>query len=139
MTDRAGSPTRPLDICVDHYVGAARFDPAQLPANLDDPWSADPRELALAWNRRWQTGQQLRIRFLDGDEALHQRVADHAREWLQFANLEFEVGRFVDAEIRVSFKEPGYWSAVGTDALLELDPDGPTLNLGGFTAATNET
>jgi hypothetical protein len=138
MPDRVRSPARPLEICVDRYVGGVRFDPASLPGDLDDPWSADPRDLALAWNRRWQTGQTLRIRFLDGDDALQRRVIDHAREWLRHANLEFQVGRFVDAEIRVSFEQPGYWSTVGTDALLEPDPDGPTLNLGGFTIGTAE-
>jgi hypothetical protein len=138
MTDRAHSAAKALDICVDRYPGGARFDPATLPTNLDDPWSADPRELALAWNRRWETGQTLRIRFLDGSDELHGRVIERAREWLEFANLEFEAGRFVDAEIRISFKENGYWSNVGTDALLEPDRDGPTMNFGGFTTDTDE-
>lgn len=129
---------QPLDVCIDRYPTGQRFDPAQLPTGIDDPWSADPRELAVAWEKRWQPGQTLRVRFLDGDDRLRDRVMGYAGEWLEHANLSFEVGRFVDSEIRVSFREPGYWSNVGTDALLEPDRDGPTLNLGGFTADSPE-
>jgi hypothetical protein len=138
MTDPTNPPDHPLDICVDRYIGRQTFDPAELPTGLDDPWSADPRELAVAWERRWQPGQALRVRFLDGDDRLRDRVMRCAFEWLDHANLSFEVGRFVDAEIRVSFRDSGYWSTVGTDALLEPDLDAPTLNLGGFTADTPE-
>jgi hypothetical protein len=138
MTEWADAADQPLDICVDRYVGRQMFEPSLLPSGLDDPWSADPRELALAWERRWQPGQTLRIRFLDGDRRLHERVMGYAAAWLEHARLSFEVGRFVDSEIRVSFEGSGYWSAVGTDALLEPDRDGPTLNLGGFTADSSE-
>ena len=138
MSEVQPAAERPLDICVDRHVGGRRFDPSLLPAGIDDPWSADPRELALAWERRWQPGQTLRLRFLEDGRRLHARVMEHALEWLEYANLELLVGRFADAEMRVSFSQPGHWSCVGTDALLEADPDGPTLNLGGFTDDTPE-
>lgn len=138
MIDTTEDSAPALDICVDRYVGGQKFEPAQLPTGIDDPWSADPRELALAWEKRWQPGQALRIRFLDGDDRLRDRVMGYAGEWLDYANLSFEVGQFVESEIRVSFREAGYWSNVGTDALLEPDRDGPTLNLGGFTADSPE-
>ena len=49
-----------------------------------------------------QPGQTLRVRFLDGDDRLRDRVIGYAGEWLEHANLSVEVGRFVDSEIRVS-------------------------------------
>ena len=42
-----------------------------------------------------------------------------------------------DAEIRISFLQPGSWSYIGVDALLIL-PDQPTMNFGWFTADTSD-
>src|SRR5687768_18541901 len=123
---------RELDLCFDGYVDGEWFEPTALPSTID-MWTVTSRELALEWCKQWQPGQELRIRFLDGDSRLHDRVKVHAREWLDHANLIFNFGNHPDAEIRISFKGVGYRSLVGTDAMRTADPR-PTMQLGGFTA-----
>ncbi|MEM7533227.1 MAG: Tolloid-like protein 1 [Chloroflexota bacterium] len=124
-------------ICTDAYVGDAEFDPSQLTL-LVNPFDTGPEELALARFKLWSQGQRLRIRFMDGERALHERVEREASKWLEFINLEFEFGNFADAEIRVTFNNTGYWSYVGTDALRIRSTD-PTMALSGFTVNTSAT
>ncbi len=109
-----------LPICVDEHVVGERFDATQLPSPVD-PRSTSRNELALARYKLWEVGQILRIRFLNGDRDLHMRVADHARKWLDHANLAFEFGNFANADIRITFIGSGYRSLVGTDAMRRPD------------------
>jgi hypothetical protein len=124
------------DLCVDAYRPGERFDPDELP-RLADLFRASSEELAVAWRRQWQAGQELRVRFLDGDGAVHERVREHAVSWLDHAHLGFVFGNHPAAEIRVNFSGNGYWSHVGTDALL-VDQDAPTMQLGGFAPDTDD-
>ncbi len=95
-------------------------------------------ELALVRRKKWKNGRRLRIRFLDGDVAVHAKVAAAAAEWMKHANVVFDFGNHADAEIRISFRQPGYWSALGTDALVEdyFPKNQPTMNFQGFTTGT---
>jgi hypothetical protein len=85
----------------------------------------------------WTNGSTLRVRFLDGDAALRERVLRVAREWRKYANVQFEETDARDAEIRVSFKDPGVWSFVGTDAL-GVATNAQTVNFGWLTKDTEE-
>src|ERR1700760_3869910 len=134
MTEEAMSSSH--DLCVDAYVGDEQFDPALLPRSAD-VLQAPAGELAMAWRRQWQSGQELRIRFLDGEAELRRRVQEHAEIWLNYANVTFRFGNYVDAEIRVSFTGLGSWSLIGTDAA-RADRAARTMQLGGFTAAADE-
>ncbi|GIE88122.1 hypothetical protein [Actinoplanes regularis] len=80
----------------------------------------------------WPNGATLRVRFLDGLPGLHRQVMAAATEWTDRANLTLVPVEEGPAEIRVTFDEPGNWSALGTMALFtEMFPaDGPTLCLG---------
>ncbi len=71
----------------------------------------------------------LKIRFMDGDTAVHRRVKACANTWSKYANLKFDFGDYNDADLRVSFKMPGSWAYIGTDAL-EVPKSLPTINLG---------
>lgn len=124
------------DLCVDAYPHGERFHPDDLPRLLD-LFSASSEELAVAWQRQWQAGQELRVRFLDGDRTVHRRVREHALAWLENANLGLSFGNYPSAEIRVTFTGHGYWSHVGTDAM-RVERDAPTMQLGGFTRDTDE-
>jgi hypothetical protein len=125
-----------LPICVDEYPGDRGFDPEELPDPVDLR-AASRHELALAKYKLWQVGQELRIRFLDGTPALHERVKALANTWLDYANLRFTFGNFADAEIRITFQGNGYRSLIGTDTLLRSEPQ-PTMILGGFTQDADE-
>lgn len=126
-----------LSICVDQYVEGREFDKNDLPSPAD-PRATSREELALAKYKLWQPGQLLRVQFFDGEAALWERVEGHAREWLKYANLKFEFGNFLDAEIRITFVGNGYQSLVGTDAMQQPSWQ-PTMILGGFTKYTDET
>jgi hypothetical protein len=121
-----------LDICIDDYPAGEGFDPVELPDPIN--WREVSRgELALAKFKLWEVGQELRIRFLDGTPALHERVKAEANQWLDFANLEFNFGNHPEAEIRITFRGSGYRSLVGIDALRRPDQTMATMTLGGFT------
>lgn len=65
----------------------------------------------------WDNGKTLRVRFVDGDPEVQQKVEAIAREWEGETNLTLKFVRSDAAEIRISFAEKGFsWSAVGTDA-----------------------
>jgi hypothetical protein len=136
MTSGDDSPQSLEDLCADAYPPGQVFEPADMPRE-GDPLHAPAEELAVAWRRQWQPGQEVRVRFLDGDPSVQERVRRHATTWLEFANLAFNFGNHPNAEIRVTFVGAGYWSHVGTDAL-QVPRDRPTMQLGGFHAGTDE-
>lgn len=78
----------------------------------------------------WRSGAILRVRFLGGDAATHEKVKAIASEWTKHANISFDFVTSGDADIRVTFdKNYGAWSMLGTDAL-GLSQDDATMNLG---------
>ncbi|MBZ0116278.1 MAG: matrixin family metalloprotease [Sandaracinaceae bacterium] len=86
----------------------------------------------------WKTGTVLRVRFLQGTEALHDRVMEAAREWmLDGVKLTLAKAQKGErAQIRIAFDaEEGSWSYVGTDCL-GIRPSQPTMNLGWATLQT---
>ena len=85
--------------------------------------------MAVETAKEWPPGRTLRARFVDGEEVMRSKVADHARKWSEHANITFEFGNDPEAEIRISFRQPGSWSLLGTDAL-GVDADEPTMNFG---------
>jgi serralysin len=90
---------------------------------------------ALLNGARWQSGDVIRIKFLEGDESLKQRVQEVAERWTApgMANLRL---RFVDdgpAEVRIAFQQgDGSWSVLGTECRTVPD-DEPTMNYGWLT------
>ncbi len=72
----------------------------------------------LVINKMWPNGATLRVKFMGGSAADHEKVKGWANQWMDHANLKFEYVNDDDAEIRVGFVQgDGSWSAVGTDAL----------------------
>lgn len=91
-----------------------------------------PLEMALATPKRWNNGRKLRIKFLDGSAKQKQLVQKYAEQWMQYANISYDFSGAADAEIRISFRRPGSWSALGTDSLLTnaFPKSEPTMNYG---------
>jgi hypothetical protein len=80
----------------------------------------------------WTPGSALRVRFLQGEPALHERVLAAARAWLvPGVKLDIALAQPDEqAHIRIAFADNGgSWSAVGTDSLL-YPPAQPSMNLG---------
>ena len=91
---------------------------------------------ALALVKQWQNGRVLRCRFLDGSPRQRRKVINNAEEWEDYASINFRFVTTGPAEIRVSFSaDPGSWSALGTDALVEryFPRYQPTMNFGWLT------
>lgn len=80
-------------------------------------------------SKLWRRGTVLTVRFLDGTDVQHNGFRNAMALWLAHANLTVNYGDDPAAKLRVSFRQAGSWSFVGTDAL-GLEPGKPTINLG---------
>ena len=132
------SGTRVGEAAVHHPAGPPAPPP---PPPQETPPDAVPEYESLgpaALPRvKWETGTVLRVRFLDGDPVVQAKVAAAAREWTRYANLEFAFGDDPAAEVRVSFRDAGSWSYLGTDAL-RIPPNLLTMNYGWLTPDTDD-
>ncbi|MBX9893862.1 MAG: hypothetical protein K2Y09_01585 [Nitrosomonas sp.] len=84
------------------------------------------RDTALG-AKLWKNGATIRIRFLDGNKSIQAKIRAIALEWIKEANLKFEFVNEQDSDIRISLKEPGFWSFRGTDCLA-IPKNEPTMN-----------
>ncbi len=103
-------------------------------AAAEDPGAAKPRSTmvrpVLSEKRLWKPDQPIRIGFLEngGPEPA---VEWAIQEWTRHANLRFVRTSARDAQVRITWREPGSWSYVGTDALNVPWPQ-PTMSLQGI-------
>ncbi|MEZ4867785.1 MAG: hypothetical protein R3C14_41045 [Caldilineaceae bacterium] len=119
-----------IKTCLDRYL------PGESPYEMQQQDPGSGTRAALLRNKMWHpAGRSLRVRFLDGNPAVQQKVVRFAQEWSQYANLHFDFGDHPIAEIRISFQLPGSWSYIGTDALGVPATDA-TMNLGWLTPGT---
>jgi hypothetical protein len=80
-------------------------------------------------SKKWIPGQQIRVKFLDGDEFVKSKVKQYAEVWEQYANIDFVFVPSGPAEIRISFSmDKGSWSYFGKDSAIQSmvkTPNGP--------------
>jgi hypothetical protein len=98
--------------------------------------------MAIVPLKMWPNGSTLKCRFLDGDAKQRRQVEAKARIWEQYANIKLRFVRTYDEQIRISFRaDPGSWSAVGTDALVEryFPRYQPTMNFGWLRDDTDDS
>jgi hypothetical protein len=108
-------------------------------AEIDAAGVIPVARLALIRLKMWENGKTLRCRFLDGEATQREKAQAKAQIWEQYANVDFQFVDDGDAEIRISFSaDPGSWSAIGTDALVEayFPKHQPTMNFGWLRADT---
>ena len=133
----------PIRACVDRVLPpekeleARALAEAENPRNLVQPGEPAPLSGAVDAQKLWKPGRTLRVTFLDGTPSVQQKIAALAQVWTQFANLHFDFGDAADAELRISFLQPGSWSYIGTDCLL-IEPPQPTMNFGWLTEQTDD-
>jgi serralysin len=90
---------------------------------------------ALLNEARWTGGQEIRLRFLEGDESLRERVRAVAERWIApgMAKLKFQWVDDGPSEIRIAFQQGnGSWSYLGTQCQ-DISEDEPTMNYGWLT------
>ena len=95
---------------------------------------------ALLNEARWNPGDQIRVRFLEGDQSLKDRVRAVAERWTApgMANLTFKWVESGPAEIRIAFRQgDGSWSYLGTVCKDIPDPE-PTMNYGWLTPESSD-
>jgi hypothetical protein len=98
---------------------------------IAQPRAANER-MALVRDSLWQRGDGIRIAFMDGDPLTQARVRTVAKEWLQYAQLQFFFRPDPAAEIRISFDQKGSWSFIGTQCR-DIPTNQPTMNFGWLT------
>ncbi|MBX3012119.1 MAG: hypothetical protein KF832_11465 [Caldilineaceae bacterium] len=138
----------PIKTCVDLTLPTQRMLQASRAAIAENPDNApslpqgvrlpgidSPVALAALTGKLWKPGRTLRVRFLDGDPAVQRRIEPFVQEWSKYANIQFAFGNDPNAEIRISFRQTGSWSYIGTDAL-SIPQNQPTMNFGWLTAST---
>ncbi len=129
--------------CIDRVLPLDLREEARRVAVLENPANgrdADAPELALEVAKKWKPGRTLRVRFLEGDPVVQQRVAQAAMAWTRHANIHLDFVDSGDAEIRIAFRDDGSWSAVGTDALVTrfFRRNEPTMNFGWLDAGSSD-
>ena len=123
-----GSPgSRPIR-SGDEVAAAERVDNVRV-MPVRTAGSGRPRA-AVERFKLWENGRTLRVRFVDGQAVVQQKVEAIAKEWEAVVNLTLRFVTTGAAELRVSFAEEGFsWSTVGTDALT-VSRTQPTMNYG---------
>ncbi|MBL0735355.1 hypothetical protein JI750_00525 [Flavobacterium sp. GN10] len=105
--------------------------------------TSKPNAAIVNW--RWQAGQTVKIKFLDGEIAWQEKVKSIANEWTRYANLKFEyVNKDEYADIKIGFlltgenNYYGAWSELGAKVLY-MNQDRQTMRLGPLTATSETT
>lgn len=97
---------------------------------------------AVITSKKWDVGQIVRIKFLNGDSFLQEKVKQFANEWMIYANLTFQyVQSNEEADVKIAFKWNGdsrSWSYFGKDCQI-FSQNTPTMNFGWFNSTTSDT
>ena len=107
---------------------------------ISDGPQGSNEKAALLNEARWNPGDVIRIKFLEGDASLQDRVRSTAERWTEpgMANLQFQWVDSGDAEIRIAFMQgDGSWSYLGTVCRSISDPE-PTMNYGWLTPDSDD-
>lgn len=98
--------------------------------------------VAIINTYKWESGQTIRIKFLNGSNFLQEKVKEYSNKWTKYANLNFEfVTINENADIKISFKwnnDYGSWSYIGKSCQ-QISQTTPSMNFGWFETNTSET
>lgn len=142
--DEALRVCMPVALSDMEQLRAAELAVAENPTNARDidgkplPPARLGEEIAGLTAFFWRPGRTLRVKFLDGDPVVQERVEAVAHTWSRYANLKLDFGDHLHAHIRISFEGAGSWSYIGTQALVAL-PHKPTMNYGWLTVDSAES
>lgn len=86
----------------------------------EKPKTPNIRRAVFQPSKKWMLGQEIRVKFLDGNDYVKNKVRDNAEIWEEFANIHFIFVDRGDAEIRISFSmDNGSWSFFGKDSAVQ--------------------
>lgn len=99
----------------------------------DDRKSLEGHKAAVLNGAKWNPGDVITVRFLEGSRALQDRVEAVAKEWTRLANLVLDFRNDGPTAIRIAFQQgDGSWSHLGTMCRRIPEPQ-PTMNFGWLT------
>jgi hypothetical protein len=100
------------------------------PLSAEDKQRLSGRKAALLLGAKWNVGDVITVRFLEGAAKLRERVRKVAEEWTKLANLTLDFHDSAPTDIRIAFQEGnGSWSYLGTICRRIAEPK-PTMNYG---------
>ena len=89
----------------------------------------------------WVPGQIIKIKFLNGDAYVQNKVKQIANQWVSYANVKFAwVASNQTADIKIAFKwngDTGSWSIIGKYAA-NIAQNTPSMNFGWFDSKTSD-
>src|SRR5690349_19486122 len=100
---------------------ASREGPVE--AVMDDNFET----AAVTKDKCWETGTRFYVSFLDGDPRVHKRIESFAKQWCQYANIDFIFRPHPSPHIRISFKDSFSWSYIGRECA-KIPLHKPTMN-----------
>ncbi|MHC0445141.1 matrixin family metalloprotease [Flavobacterium sp. 3-218] len=107
-----------------------------------DPIPTDPTARVSFKGTYWDSGETIKIKFLNGNAFLQGKVKQFAEEWIYYAHLNFEwVASNQPADIKIAFKwmgDRGSWSTRGTECR-KIAQGQPSMNFGWFDSNTSDT
>jgi hypothetical protein len=136
-----GNYVNKIKICIDKVFQDR--DPYKGSMPLYSEAQSTGAEMAVVRDKRWRQ-KEIRVKFLNGEQPIQQKVKRYAKEWENYADIQFDFVQDGDAEIRIAFKWPNpqtgavdtqSWSTIGTDAVFyteigEISKDEPTMHYG---------
>lgn len=130
MAPRARKSARP-HVCIDRVLPRDLMRPQQVRRRRDGTAAA-----IAPIGKTWMNGTTLKVMFMGGTAAQRQVTKTQAGWWQQVANLTFEFGNELNADIRIAFDaNDGAWSYIGTDNK-SIPLGEPTMNLGFLNGGT---
>jgi hypothetical protein len=107
---------------------------------IDPESNTDPTGRVSYKGSYWMSGQTIRIKFLNGDTYLQNKVKQYAEQWLQYSNLKYEWVTSGQAAIKIGFKwngDAGSWSYIGNQCY-QIAQNSPSMNFGWFDNNTSD-
>lgn len=90
-----------------------------------------PSHIAALTSKWWRAGTVLGVQFIESPaQDFQQHVLSHMNAWSSQANIKFALTN-TDPTVRITLRQDGYWSYVGTD-ILSISAQEPTMCLQNF-------
>lgn len=92
--------------------------------------------MILDFENKWKIGQTIRVKFLNGNEELHNKVIETVRIWENYANIIFDFTNS-ESDLRVHFQDAMNDSKIGADSIT-YPKDEPTIKFLSLNSSSTE-
>lgn len=120
---------------------SSKIEATHLCSTADSIFKSDPTARVSYKGHYWVTGQNISIKFLNGDAYVQNKVKQIANQWTSYANIKFiwvESNQPADIKIAFNWKgDTGSWSIIGKYAV-NFAQDEPTMNYGSLDKNTKD-